>query len=107
MIRIFHTADVHIGMRFSNYPEPVKGYLQEARADVLDKMIDLANDKKCNLFVVAGDLFDKITGIDKKTMNRAINALNNFQGECVLLMPGNHDYDNGMIDLWELHENSL
>jgi len=101
MIKIFHTADVHIGMKFSNYPEPVKGYLQEARTDVLDKMIELANREKCNLFVVAGDLFDKITGIDKKTMNRAINALNNFQGECVLLMPGNHDYDNGMIDLWD------
>ena len=101
MIKIFHTADIHIGMKFSNYPEPVKGYLQEARVDVLDNMIKLANEEKCNLFVVAGDLFDKITGIDKKTKDRVINALRNFQGECVLVMPGNHDYDNGMIDLWD------
>jgi exonuclease SbcD len=101
MIRIFHTADVHIGMKFNNYPEPVKDCLREARTDALDKMIELANEEKCNLFVVAGDLFDKITGIDKKTMNRVVTALNSFQGECVLLMPGNHDYDNGMIDLWD------
>ncbi|MDD4504368.1 MAG: metallophosphoesterase, partial [Clostridiaceae bacterium] len=101
MIKIFHTADVHIGMKFSNYPEPVKGYLQEARVDVLDNMIKLANEEKCNLFVIAGDLFDKITGIDKKTVGHATAALNTFQGECVLVMPGNHDYDNGMIELWD------
>jgi DNA repair exonuclease SbcCD nuclease subunit len=101
MIKIFHTADIHMGMKFRNYPEPVKSYLQEARADVLDNMIKLANEEKCNLFIIAGDLFDKITGIDKKTIGRATAALNNFQGECVLVMPGNHDYDNGMIELWD------
>ncbi len=101
MIKIFHTADVHIGMKFNNYPEPVKGYLKEARLDVLDNMIKFANEEKCNLFVIAGDLFDNITGIDKKTKDRVITALNNFQGECVLVIPGNHDYDNGMIDLWD------
>lgn len=101
MIKIFHTADVHIGMKFNSYPEPIKGYLQEARVDVLDIMIKIANEEKCNLFVIAGDLFDKITGIDKKTKGRVITALNEFQGECVLVLPGNHDYDNGMIDLWD------
>ncbi len=101
MIKIFHTADVHIGMKFSNYPEPVKGCLQEARLDVMDRMIKLANEEKCNLFVIAGDLFDKITGIDKRSKDRVMTALNNFQGECVLIMPGNHDYDNGMVDLWD------
>ena len=101
MIKIFHTADIHLGMKFNNYPDPVKGYLQEARVDVLDKLIKHANEQKCNLFIIAGDLFDRITGIDKKTMGRATAALNNFQGECVLVMPGNHDYDNGMIELWD------
>ena len=24
-----------------------------------------------------------------------------FQGECVLVLPGNHDYENDMIDLWK------
>ena len=101
MIKIFHTADIHIGMKFNNYPEPIKGYLQEARMDVLGNMIKIANEEKCSLFVIAGDLFDKITGIDKRTIGRITAALNDFQGECVLVMPGNHDYDNGMIELWD------
>ncbi|MDR7855129.1 metallophosphoesterase [Tissierella sp.] len=100
MIKIFHTADLHIGMRFNGYPEPIKGSLQEARLSVLSNMVQLANEEKCNLFVIAGDLFDRITGIDKKTITEAVKALEAFQGDCILVMPGNHDYDNDMIELW-------
>lgn len=100
MIKIFHTADLHIGMRFNGYPEPIKTSLQEARLNVLSNMVVLANEEKCNLFVIAGDLFDRITGIDKKTIIEITKALEFFQGDCILVMPGNHDYDNDMIDLW-------
>jgi len=100
MIKIFHTADLHIGMKFSSYPEPIKSYLHQARVDVLANMVQIANQEKCNLFVIAGDLFDKITGIDKKTINQAAAAIEAFHGECVVVMPGNHDYDNNMIELW-------
>lgn len=100
MIKIFHTADLHIGMKFKNYPEPIKTLLQDARVETLVNMVKRANEEKCNIFVIAGDLFDKINGIDKKSINRAANALNEFEGQCVIVMPGNHDYDNGMVDLW-------
>ncbi|PKM52674.1 MAG: hypothetical protein CVV02_00630 [Firmicutes bacterium HGW-Firmicutes-7] len=100
-IKIFHTADLHIGMKFNNYPDIVKNALQQARIDVLDKMIEMANEEKCNLFVIAGDLFHSISGVDKKTLSRVLLALEAFQGECVLVMPGNHDYDNDMIELWK------
>lgn len=107
MIKIFHTADLHIGMRFSNYPEPIRSSLQQARLDVLDNMIQTANGENCNLFVIAGDMFDRITGIDKKSITKAAKSLEAFQGECVLVMPGNHDYDNGMVDLWTSFNKSV
>lgn len=99
-VKIFHTADLHIGMKFNNYPEPVKGFLQQARVEVLEKMVAMANEENCSLFVVSGDLFHNIKGIDKKTVSRVASVLGAFQGECVLVLPGNHDYDNNMIDLW-------
>jgi len=106
-IKIFHTADLHIGMKYNSYPEPIKSALQRSRVDVLQKMVDMANQQECNLFVVAGDLFHNIKGIDKKTVAQSAQYLESFQGECVLVMPGNHDYDNDMIDLWKTFNNNV
>ena len=100
-MKIFHTADLHIGMKFNNYPEPIRSQLKQARIDVLGKMVSIANQQECNIFVVAGDLFDSINGITKKTIGEVVNTLKGFHGECVLVLPGNHDYDNNMVELWK------
>lgn len=101
-IKIFHTADLHIGMKFNAYPEPVRGMLQQARSKVLGRMVSLANESNCNLFVISGDLFHNIKGIDKKTIAQCAHELNLFQGECVLLLPGNHDYYQEIIGFWQV-----
>ncbi len=98
-LKIFHTADLHIGMKFNGYPEGIREQLVEARSGVLDKMIEMANAMQCNLFVVAGDLFNNIR-ITKGNVERVAESFDAFNGECALIIPGNHDYDNGMIDLW-------
>lgn len=103
-IKIFHTGDIHLGMKFTSYPESVRGLLAEARYLALENMINKANEMRCNLFVVAGDLFNT-TQIAKRDIDRTVNILDKFLGNCVLVMPGNHDYDNGMVDLWK-HFNS-
>lgn len=105
-LKIFHTADLHIGMKFNSYPDSVRDCLIEARFDVLDKMIEMANDRQCNLFAVAGDLFNNIN-ILKRDIHRVIKSLDEFNGECVLIMPGNHDYDNGMINLWDTFKKNM
>jgi exonuclease SbcD len=106
LLKIFHTADLHIGMKFNSYPDGVRDCLTEARFDVLDKMIKMANDRQCNLFVIAGDLFNNIN-ILKRDIHRVIKSLDEFNGECVLIMPGNHDYDNEMIDLWDTFKKNM
>ena len=70
-LKIFHTADLHIGMRFNNYPANIRDCLIEARFKVLDKMVQMANDQQCNLFVIAGDLFNNIS-IPKRDIDRVI-----------------------------------
>ncbi|MDY0236413.1 MAG: metallophosphoesterase [Gudongella sp.] len=104
-IKIFHTGDVHIGMRFNKYPEEISKMLREARIDVIENMIDMANKSSCNIFVIAGDLFDKTTGIDKKTIATVAKHLNKFTGNCIGLLPGNHDFENEMVDLWKTFNN--
>lgn len=99
-IRIFHTGDIHLGMKFTSYPEGVRNVLSESRYLSLEGMVRKANEMECNLFVVAGDLFNT-TQILKRDIDRTINILDKFLGNCVLVMPGNHDYDNGMVDLWK------
>ena len=106
-IKIFHTADIHIGMKFNSYPGGIKNYLKESRIDVIKSMVQKANETRCNIFSIAGDLFHNIAGIDKKTVARVLSYLSSFNGECVLVMPGNHDYDNDMIDLWKTFCNDM
>ncbi|MTI65278.1 MAG: DNA repair exonuclease [Firmicutes bacterium] len=106
-LKLFHTSDLHIGMKFNRYPEDVKELLVNARIEILERLINLANERQCDIFTIAGDLFDKISRIPKKDLMRVIKILNGFSGEVVLIIPGNHDYDNGVTELWEDFQNNI
>ena len=99
-LNIFHTGDLHIGMKFTNYGESIRSKLQEARFTSLENMINQSNDLGSDVFVVAGDLFNT-TQVAKRDIERTVRILDKFSGACVIVMPGNHDYDNGMVDLWK------
>jgi len=97
-IKIFHTADLHLGMRFAGYPD-VQDELINARYETLEKLVSLANRENCTLFVMAGDLFDRTT-LNVKDISRAARALNEFNGELIIILPGNHDYYTHDSNLW-------
>jgi len=97
-IKIFHTADLHLGMRFAGYPD-VQDELINARYETLENMVELANHENCTLFIMAGDLFDRTT-LNVKDISRAARALNKFEGELVIVLPGNHDYYTHDSNLW-------
>ena len=97
-IKIFHTADLHLGMRFAGYPD-VQDELINARHETLENMVEVANQESCTLFVMAGDLFDRTT-LNVKDISMAARALNEFEGELVIVLPGNHDYYTHDSKLW-------
>ena len=97
-IKIFHTADLHLGMRFAGYPD-VQDELINARYETLENMVEVANQESCALFVIAGDLFDRTT-LNVKDISMAARALNKFEGELVIVLPGNHDYYTHDSKLW-------
>ncbi|MCU7496448.1 MAG: hypothetical protein HF314_09325 [Ignavibacteria bacterium] len=92
-IKIFHTADIHIGLKFSgrDYPQPLKERLVSEPLETLKRMVRMANDRKCDLFVIAGDMFDR-TNTPKSEVKKAALILNEFQGASVAVLPGNHDF---------------
>ena len=97
-IKIFNTADLHLGMRFTGYPE-IQDELINARYETLENMVKAANREDCSLFVIAGDLFDRTT-LNVKDISRAAKILNEFEGELVIVLPGNHDYYTHDSKLW-------
>jgi len=98
-VKIFHTADLHLGMRFAGYPE-IQDKLINARYETLENMVKIANNEKCDLFVISGDLFDRVT-MKANEIYRAVKALNEFNGELIIVLPGNHDFYTRDSHLWE------
>ena len=90
-IRIYHTADNHIGISFSQYPDAVRDRLLKERFDALERMVADANTRNAHFFVVAGDLFDKLS-VTAKDIKRTVDILEHFAGEAVLVLAGNHDF---------------
>ena len=89
-IKIFHTADLHLGMKFARYPA-IQNELINARYEALERMVEMANKEECELFIVAGDLFDRVT-VKPVEIKKAVDILNGFAGDLVLVLPGNHDF---------------
>ncbi|MDZ7692357.1 MAG: DNA repair exonuclease [Balneolaceae bacterium] len=98
-MKIFHIADLHLGRTFRNLPE-AQDTLSQARYETLQKTVDKANELESDIFVIAGDLFDK-TSVKVGDIQKAVKAINSFAGEVALVLPGNHDYITADSQLWD------
>lgn len=105
MIKIFLTGDNHFGKKFSRY-SGIEEDIKNSRFETFDKMVEQANEEGCHLFVVSGDLFDKLSGISKKDIEKITDSLGKFSGT-VLVLPGNHDYNTGEESLWKDFERKV
>lgn len=98
-MKLFHIADLHLGLRFQNHPEAQKTLVQ-ARYKTLEHLVKLANDKDAEILAIAGDLFD-MTSMRISEIQQAVQAINRFEGNVVLVLPGNHDYITADSSLWD------
>ncbi|RYD71593.1 MAG: DNA repair exonuclease, partial [Sphingobacteriales bacterium] len=102
-IRILHTADNHLCMKFNGrgYSDEVREALVNERFEALERTVNIANDKQADFLVIAGDLFDN-TQIAQRDIKRTAEILNAFSGQNVVVLPGNHDYyETGAGKLWD------
>lgn len=96
MIKILHTADLHLGKEFKHLKDFGKR-VREAIQLSFSKIVDLAIEKRVDTFIIAGDLFDS-NMVSSKTVGSVIQQLNRLKGIPVYIVPGTHDcYDSSSI----------
>jgi len=108
-VRIVHTADNHIGLKFKSrqYPPGVTASLVQERLDALSRVVLTANDREAHFLVVAGDLFDSVH-VSKNDMRNAADILRTFSGKHVVILPGNHDFlEQAEDSLWGIFRRLL
>lgn len=104
MIKIFVTGDNHIGLKFNRFSE-VSDKLIESRYESIKGMVRKAEEEECDIFVVTGDLFDRIN-MTEKEVKRVVDILAEFNND-VLVLPGNHDYYTGEEKVWKYFKNAI
>lgn len=102
MIKIVHTGDNHVGMKFrSRYSSEVSEQLIQERFNSLKRIVEKSNEKDAHFIVISGDLFDS-TVVPQRDIKAVADILSFFKQD-VIIIPGNHDfYEDEPGKLWSL-----
>ena len=98
MLRIIHTADVHLGARHDDLGEQASAQ-RERQFAAFKATVDLALAEKVDLFLIAGDLFDSNVQ-PRRSVERVAAELARLVGARIrtVIIPGTHDvYDRASI----------
>jgi DNA repair exonuclease SbcCD nuclease subunit len=90
MFTFLHSSDLHIGKRFGNLPEDLRGRLREARHGTIARLADAARRHGASTVLLAGDTFDTETPTPAILRQALIEMAQSAPLRWVLL-PGNHD----------------
>ena len=90
-LKLLHTADWHLGRRFPSFEREQETRLTRARLEVVGRILDVAESRKVDAVLCAGDLFDE----PMPQQDWWNGVLREFRGRRwqrpVVLLPGNHD----------------
>ena len=98
MLRLLHTADVHLGARHADLGERA-AVLRERQFAAFKASVDLAIVEAVDLFLIAGDLFDSNTQ-PRRSVERVAAELGRLAKASIrtVIIPGTHDvYDGSSI----------
>ena len=85
-MRILHTGDLHIGKTVNNFN------MLEDQKCVLTQVVDIVKDKKTDVIIIAGDVYDRAIPTAE-----AVSVFDDFieklheTGVTILCIGGNHD----------------
>jgi DNA repair exonuclease SbcCD nuclease subunit len=98
MLRLIHTADVHLGARHTDLGNQAAAQ-RERQFAAFRATVDLALAEKADVLLVAGDLFDSNTQ-PRRSVERAVAELKRLTDAAirVAIIPGTHDvYDRASV----------
>lgn len=97
VLKLLHTADWHLGRRFSRFGTEAGKTLTRARRDVLERIFLEAERNQVDAVLCAGDLFDTpqpdedFKGALLEVLGRLDAVGGKWKSRPVFLLPGNHD----------------
>lgn len=103
MLRLLHTADVHLGARHADLGDQAAAQ-RERQFAAFKAAVDLALAEKVDLFLIAGDLFDSNTQ-PRRSVERVAAEIKRLAEAKVrtVVIPGTHDvYDRS--SLYRVHD---
>ena len=88
-MRFLHTADLHLDSPFASSDTFESEARRAEQREVLGRIFDLAKKEKCQMILIAGDLFDvkSITGETEKYVTELFRNAD----MPIVIAPGNHD----------------
>lgn len=89
MLRLLHTADWHLGLRFDGFDAGTARSLGRARFEAVQRILALAERLAVDAVLCAGDLFDEPA--PESSVTEPLAELLAAQRRPVVLLPGNHD----------------
>ena len=98
MLRLIHTADIHLGARHADLGDAAAAQ-RERQFAAFRASVDLALAEKVDLFLVAGDLFDSNTQ-PRRSVDRVAAELARLAQARIrtVIVPGTHDvFDRSSI----------
>jgi DNA repair exonuclease SbcCD nuclease subunit len=98
MLRLLHTADVHLGARHADLGDAAAAQ-RERQFAAFRASVDLALEEKVDLFLVAGDLFDSNVQ-PRRSVERVAAELARLAQARIrsVIVPGTHDvYDRSSV----------
>jgi len=86
-MKILHTADWHLGKKLEHFSR------LEEQKNVLQEIIEIANQKQVDMVVIAGDLFDTFNPPNEAIdlFYKTLKKLSNNGNRLVVAIAGNHD----------------
>lgn len=91
-LKILHTADWHLGMRFQAFDDADQLRLTRARLTAVERLLDLAEHYSVDAVLCAGDLFDE-PNPEEEWWRGVLATLEKrrWTNRHLFLLPGNHD----------------
>ena len=97
-MRIIHCADVHLGSSLTTHFDSETAKQRQAELfATFTNMLDYAEKNDVSAIIIAGDLFDKDTGI-KKIKANVMKAIASHKSIDVYYLKGNHDNNSEVED---------